>query len=113
MNDYSMVGSASYSLAKECKRLYDDGVRVNGVKEHRKHNKREDTQKLRKRFYHLQNKDKVVMVGIKKKTLGFRKGNRNRLSSIYKIIYDYELGICNADVRRISCAYSFCVEQLD
>ena len=53
------------------------------------------------------------MVGIKKKTLGFRKGNRNRLSSIYKIIYDYELGICNADVRKISCAYSFCVEQLD
>ena len=53
------------------------------------------------------------MVGIKKKTLGFRKGNQNGLSSIYNIRYDSELGICNADVRRIPCAYSFCVEQLD
>ena len=53
------------------------------------------------------------MVGITKKTLGFRKGNQNGLSSIYNIRYDSELGICNADVRKISCAYSFCVEQLD
>ena len=32
MNTYSMVGSASFNLAKECKRLCDDETRVNGVK---------------------------------------------------------------------------------
>ena len=66
MNTHSMIGSASCSLAKECKRLCDDEVRVNGVKGYRKHKKREDIQKLKKRVYHLQDKDDVEMVGIKK-----------------------------------------------
>ena len=48
MNAHSMIGSSSCSLAKECKCLYDDEVRVNGVKGYRKHNKREDIQKLKK-----------------------------------------------------------------
>ena len=50
MNDHSMVGSASCSLIKEYKRLCDDEVRVNGVKEHRKYKKKEDTHKLKKDF---------------------------------------------------------------
>ena len=50
MNAHSMIGSASCSLAKECKRLCDDEVRVNGVKGYRKHKKREDIQKLKKEF---------------------------------------------------------------
>ena len=49
MNAHSMIGSSSCSLAKECKRLCDDEVRVNGVKGYRKHKKREDIQKLKKK----------------------------------------------------------------
>ena len=48
MNDHSMIGSASCSLAQECKRLCDDDVRVNGVKGYRKHKKIEDIRKLKK-----------------------------------------------------------------
>ena len=39
MNDHSMVGSVSCTLAKECKRLCGDEVRGDGVKGHRKHEK--------------------------------------------------------------------------
>ena len=42
MNDYSMVVSASCSLAKECKRLCDVDERVNDVKGYNQHKKRED-----------------------------------------------------------------------
>ena len=32
MNTHSIVDFANCSLAKECKRLYDDEVKINGVK---------------------------------------------------------------------------------
>ena len=48
INAYSMVSSASCSLAKECKRLCDEDVIINGVNVHRKHKKRKDTHKLKK-----------------------------------------------------------------
>ena len=43
MNVHLMVGSSSCSLTKECKRLCDDEVRINGVKGYSKHKKRGDT----------------------------------------------------------------------
>ena len=72
MNAHSMIGSASCSLDKECKRVCDDEVRVNGVKGYH----------TKKKVYHLQDKDDVEMVGIKKYSIGFRKGNRNGSSAI-------------------------------
>ena len=53
------------------------------------------------------------MVGIKNESSGFRKGNRNGISSMYNIRCDLELGVGKAAVRRIPCAYSFWIEQLD
>ena len=50
MNAPSMIGSASCSLARECKHLCDDDVRVNIVKGYCKHKKREDIQKSKKEF---------------------------------------------------------------
>ena len=44
-----MIGYASCSLAKECKRLCDDEGRVNGVEGYCKQQKRKDTQKLKKK----------------------------------------------------------------
>ena len=42
INAHSMVGSESCSLAKKCKRLYDEEERVNGVTGHHRHKKREE-----------------------------------------------------------------------
>ena len=42
-----MVGSASFRLAKECKRLCDNEVRASGVKEYSKHKKKEDTHRFK------------------------------------------------------------------
>ena len=53
------------------------------------------------------------MVGIKKDSSVFRKGIRNGISSMYNIRCNPELGVGKADVRRIPCACSFCIEQLD
>ena len=41
------------------------------------------------------------MARIKKKSIGFRKGNCNGIASIYNTRCDPELGVCKADVRRI------------
>ena len=53
------------------------------------------------------------MVGIKKESSGFRKGIRNGISSMYNNKCNLELGVGKVDVRRIPCACSFCIEQLD
>ena len=45
MNAYSMVGSASYSMFAECKRLYDNEVRINDVKSCSKYKGREEKTK--------------------------------------------------------------------
>ena len=106
-----MVDSASCSLAKECKRLYDEDKRVNSIKERSKNKKREGIQIFKKGVNYLQDKnDDVVMAGIKKEYIGFRKGNRNGISSMYNIRCDPKLGVGKADVRRIPCACSFCIE---
>ena len=53
------------------------------------------------------------MVGIKKDSIGFRKGNRNGISTMYNIRCDPDLVVGKTAVRRISCAYAFCIEQLN
>ena len=47
------------------------------------------------------------MVEIKKESIGFMKGSRNEISSMYNIRCDFELGVGKADIRRITCACSF------
>ena len=54
-----------------------------------------------------------MTVRIKKESIDFRKGNRNGISLMYNIRCDPEIGVCKAAVRRIPCACSFCIEQLD
>ena len=113
MSAHSMVGSTSCSLAKERKGVCNDEVRVNGVNIHRKHKKIEDTQKLKKNIVSFTNKDDVVIVEINKESIGFRKVNRNGISSMYNMRCDPKLGVGKVAVRRIPCACSFCIEQLD
>ena len=51
MNNNSMLGNISCSLAKECKRLCDDEEKINNVKSYIKFKKREGNTKV-KTFYH-------------------------------------------------------------
>ena len=53
MNAHLMIGSASYSLAKECKRLCDNEVRVNDVKGHRKNQKERRKKEIIKKILSL------------------------------------------------------------
>ena len=76
MHTNSMVGNTSCSLAKECKRLYEDEIKINSVKSHSKSKKREENTKVKRRFYYLQDKDGVEMTGIKKEVIGFKKVNQ-------------------------------------
>ena len=68
---------------------------------------------MKKRVYHLQDKDDVEIVGIKKDSIGFRKGNRNRISAMYNIRCDLDHGVGKAAVRRTPIACLFCIEQLN
>ena len=68
-----MVGSTTYSLAKECKRLCKNEIKINGVKQHRKCRKNGRKYQNQKRNYHLQDKDNVKMVGINTEAICLRK----------------------------------------
>ena len=112
MNAHSMVGHVSCSLTKECKGLCDDKIKVNGVKEHSKYKKKENTQNNLK-IHYLQDKDDVMVVGIKKESIDFRKGNRNGMSSMYNTRCNPKLEVGKADFRKVPCLFSFCIDQLD
>jgi hypothetical protein len=62
----SMVETASKSLADECVRLCSLDSRLQGVKGHMKHAKREASARLKMRHYHVQDPDDV-----KYKHIGF------------------------------------------
>ena len=47
MKSNSMVGNTSCSLSKECKRLCEGDIRINGVKSYRKYKKRERNAKVK------------------------------------------------------------------
>ena len=62
MNVHSIVGTPSFSLAKECNRLCKTNERYNGFKGHSKNKKRGVNTKVKKRLYYLQNKNDIEMV---------------------------------------------------
>ena len=64
-----MIDSTSCCMSEECKRLYDNGARINDVKTCTKSKKKADNKKLKRIIYHLQDKDEVEMAGIKKNLL--------------------------------------------
>ena len=53
MNAHSTVDSASCSLARECKHVYDDEERFNDVTGHRNRKKIENKHKLKKNILSL------------------------------------------------------------
>ena len=63
--------------------------------------------------YHLQDKDDVEVAGTKKEATGFKKGNRNSISSMYYIRCDPCIGVSKAAIRRIPCACNVCIEYIE
>ena len=61
-----MVGNTSCSLDKECTDLCEDEIRINGMKSYNQSKNREGNTKVNRILYHLQHKDYVKMMGIKK-----------------------------------------------
>ena len=112
MNVSSMVGNTSSSLATENKRSYEDEIKINSVKSHNKSKKREGNTKW-KIFYHLQDKDDIETTGITKQTIGFKKGNRNGISSMYNIRCEPDLGVGRAALRGILYACNSCIKLLE
>ena len=66
MEDHGMVGDPKFSQVEEFKILLEDDIRVQWFKSKNKCRKRETVQKTNKRIYHLQNKEDVQIVEMKK-----------------------------------------------
>ena len=65
---------------------------------------------MKKRIYHLQDKDDVEMTGIEKKSIVYQKGTRNSISSTHIIRCNSDLSVEKSTVRRISCLCTTCIE---
>ena len=112
MDDHAMIGEKISSWVATCKTLLEDDIRVHGVKSYNKHSKRETKQKMKKRIYHLQDMEGVLMTGMKKKVMGLDNGKYMGISSMYNFRCDPDLGIRKAACRRIPCACLPCLEIL-
>jgi hypothetical protein len=106
----SMVETASKSLADECVRLCSLDSRLQGVKGHMKHAKREASAQLKMRHYHIQDPDDV-----KYKHIGFAAEKLTTgvlMMECYNIRADPDLGLGVVALRRIPCACQGCLLQL-
>ena len=80
------------------------------MKSHSKSKKREIIKVIKRRSYHIQDKNHVEMAGIKKEDIGFEKRNRNGISPMYNIICDSDFGVGRAVIRRILCVCNSCIK---
>ena len=113
MDAHAMIGEKVSSWVVTCKQLLEDKIRVHGVKSYNKHSKRETKQKMKKRIYHLQDMEGVLMTGMKKKVMGLDNGKYMGISSMYNFRCDPDLGIGKAACRRIPCVCLSCLEILN
>ena len=67
---------------------------------------------MKKRIYHLQDIEGVLMTGMKKKAVGLDNGEYIGISFIYDFRCDPDLGIEKEACRRIPCACLTCLEML-
>ena len=114
MAAHAMIGEHTMSLATECQRLCSLPERSSGVKsEGGKYAKREAAAKLKKRFYHVQDPEKVKHTKLSMVAVGFDKGEHNGILGHYSIQVSKELGKGKAAMRRIPCACAACLAQLE
>ena len=112
MAAHAVVEDSSLSFAEECARLCSASDRSAGVKGGAKHAKHDEKAKMKKRFYHVQDPNKVKHTDLKKVAIGFHSGKKNGLMMHYNLRFDPDLGTGWAAVRRIPCACDACIEQL-
>jgi hypothetical protein len=109
----SMVEGTSKSLAVECARLLSASTRNEGMKSHAKYAKRESNAALKKRHYHVQKQEDVLFSELKMQVkLKASKFTHSGLLAMYNIRADPDLGLSRVALRRIPCACSACIDQL-
>ena len=74
MKPSSMIGTEMHSFAKECAKSCRAPDRIEGVKGHKKHAKREWNAAINKRFYHVQESSGIDFIGKEFKMKGFSEG---------------------------------------
>ena len=114
MRAHSMLGDEKMSLAEESARLCRLPERAHGVKsEGGKRTKREAAAKMQQRFYHVQDPAKVKYKNVNMTAVGFDEGDHNGMLAHYNVRVSKQLGVGKAAVRRIPCACSACLAQLN
>jgi hypothetical protein len=116
MSAHAMAGDALTSFAEECARICSTRERAEGVKSEIKSKKREDSSRMKARFYHVENQSLVRFGSVKMKAVGFessRGETRNGISAMYNFRADPDLGMHRIAVRRIPCACLPCIAQLE
>ena len=100
-------------FSKECVRLLSNPDRFSGVKSESKYAKRESNAMVKKRYYHLQKHEDINHTNIKSQLKGLDNSTPIGIRSHYNIRVDYDLGLSFAAIRRLPCACTACLEQLD
>jgi hypothetical protein len=114
MAAHAMLGDKKMSLAVEAARLCSDPARISGVKaEGGKRQKREGEAKVKERHYHVQDPTKVKHGKMSRVAVGFEAGEHNGMLAHYNMRVSKELGVGLAAVRRIPCACTACLDQLE
>jgi hypothetical protein len=115
MSAHAMAGEALTSFAAECARICSTRERSEGVKSEMKSKKREDSSRMKARFYHVEDQSLVRFGSVKMKAVGFQSSRgetRNGISAMYNLRADPDLGMHRIAVRRIPCACIPCIAQL-
>jgi hypothetical protein len=72
MSAHAMAGEALTSFAEECARICSTRERAEGVKSKIKSKKREDSSRMKARFYHVEDQSLVRFGSVKMKAVGFQ-----------------------------------------
>ena len=100
------------SFAKQCIKICSQDTRNRGVITQRISKKREQNNKMKKRFYHFQEFDKVEFQNTKFGKKCFEEGDCNGIMGHYNFRFDADLDLGYCAARRIPCACRSCIDQL-
>jgi hypothetical protein len=113
MKVHSVSETEATSFARECLRLCSLKERKDGVKSSSKYAKREQSAKVSKRLYYLQERSNVRLGQLKMATRSLPKGQAHSgLLARYNIRTDPDLCVGRAALCRIPCSYQACRVQL-
>ena len=111
MSVEAMTEKGEVSFAEECKRLLDLCDEI-GTKGDNKHAKREVKARLNHKYYWIHKEEDTLFNGMKAVYKILNNKDKVSMNHFYHIRCDPELGEGFFAMRRITCDFSVCVEQL-